>query len=115
MEGVVEEPLEAEMRMRRRMKMWVLAVTRRMITSTYLVIKTMVIKEVEDKEDLGKDLEEVVLEELVSSVVKKSIGPMNVHNTKEGQTEGQKVVQGLHMQMRKLNLSIQMMLKGEKP
>jgi hypothetical protein len=114
-EGVVEEPLEAEMRMRRRMKMWVLAVTRRMITSTYLVIKTMVIKEVEDKEDLGKDLEEVVLEELVSSVVKKSIGPMNVHNTKEGQTEGQKVVQGLHMQMRKLNLSIQMMLKGEKP
>ena len=109
-EGVVEEPLEAEMRMRRKMKMWVPAETRRMIPFIDLVIK-----EEEDEEDLDRDLEEVVLEELVSSVVKKGIGPMNVHNTKEGQIEGQKVVQGLHMQMRRLNLSIQMMLKGEKP
>ena len=86
-----------------------------MITSTTLVIKTVVIKEVEDEEDLGQGLEEAVSEELVSIVVKKGIEPMNVHNTKEGKTKGQKVVEGLHMQMRRLNLSIQMMLKGEKP
>lgn len=88
MEGVVEEILESEMRTRRKMKMWVPTKTRRMIPSTNIVIKKMVIKEEEDEEDLGKDLKEVVLEELVSNVVKKGIRPMNVHNTKEGYIEG---------------------------
>ena len=114
-EEVVEDLLGAEMRMKGKMKMWVLVEARRMITSTAFMIKIVVIKEVEDEEDLGQGLEEVVSEELVSIVVKKGIGPMNVHNTKEGQTEGQKVVEGLHMPMRRRSPSIQMMLKGEKP
>lgn len=101
--------------MRRKMKMWVPVETRRMITSTTLVIKIVVIKEVEDEGDLDKDPEEVVSEECVSSVVKKDFEPMNVCNIKEGQTKGWKVVEGLHMQVRRLNLNIQMMLKGDKP
>ena len=94
------------MRMTGKLKMWVPAEARRMITSTALVINTVVIKEVEDEGDMDKDLEEVVSKEHVSSVVKKDIEPMNVHNTKEGQTKGQKVMEGLHMQMRRLNPSI---------
>lgn len=103
------------MMMKRKVKMWVPAEAKGMTTSTALVIKTVVIKEVEDEGDMDKDLEEVVSEERVSSVVKKGIEPMNVHNTKEGQTKGQKVMEGLRMQMRRPNLNIQMMLKGEKP
>ena len=96
-EGVVEDLQKVEMMMKRKVKMWILAEAKEMKTSTTLVIKTVVIKEVEDKGDMDKDLEEVVSKERVSSVVKKGIEPMNVHNTKEGQTKGQKVVEGLRM------------------
>ena len=44
--------LEAEMRPKRRMKMWVLIGTRGMRVSTALVIKTLEIKE-EEVEDMG--------------------------------------------------------------
>lgn len=96
-EGVVEDLQEAEMMMKRKVKMWVPVEAKGMTTSTALMIKTVVIKDVEDEGDMDKDLEEVVSKERVSSVVKKGIEPMNVHNTKEGQTKGQKVVEGLHM------------------
>ena len=114
-EGAVEDLQEAKMMMKRKVKMWVPAEAKGMTTPIALMIKTVVIKEVEDKGDMDKDLEEVVSEECVSSVVKKGIEPMNVHNTKEGQKKCQKVMEGLCMQMRRPNLNIQMMLKGEKP
>ena len=115
MEGAMEDLQEAKMMMKRKVKMWVPAKAKGMTTSTTLMIKTVVIKEVEDEGDMDKDLEEVVSEERVSSVVKKGIESMNVHNTKEGQTKSQKVMEGLRMQMRRPNLNIQMILKGEKP
>lgn len=79
------------------------------------MVITMVNSEEDKEEDLEKDLGEVVSEELVSNVVKKGIEPMNVYNTKEGQTEKIKTMQKLHMQMKKLSLNILIMLKGEKP
>ena len=114
-EGAMEDLQEAEMMMKRKVKMWVLAEAKGMTTYTALMIKIVVIKEVEDEGDMDKDLEKVVSKECVSSVVKKGIEPMNVHNTKEGQKKDQKVMEGLCMQMRRPNLNIQMMLKGEKP
>ena len=53
-EGVVEGHLEAKMRPKRKMKMWVLADTREMRVSTAPVIKTSGIKE-EEVEDVDKD------------------------------------------------------------
>ena len=97
MEGAMADLQEAEMMMKRKVKMWVPAEAKGMTTSTTLMIKTVVIKEVEDEGDMDKDLGEVVSEERVSSVVKKGIEPMNVHNTKEGQTKGQKVMEGLRI------------------
>lgn len=44
----------------------------------------MVNNEEEKEEDLNKDLGEVVSKEPISSVVKKGIETVNVHNTKEG-------------------------------
>ena len=52
-EGVVVGHLEAEMRPRRKMKMWVLSGTKGMRVSTTPVIKTLEIRE-EEVEDMEK-------------------------------------------------------------
>ena len=52
-EGVVVGHLEAEMRPRRKMKMWVLAETRGTRFSTAPMIKTLEIRE-EEEEDVDK-------------------------------------------------------------
>lgn len=65
------------------MMRWVPTKIRRVIIFIAPVIKTMVNRE--EEEYLDKDPEEVVLEEPISSVVKKGIELMNVCNTKEGQ------------------------------
>ena len=52
-EGAVTGHLEAKMRTRRKMKMWVLVETKRMKISTPLMIKTVEIRE-EEVEDLDK-------------------------------------------------------------
>ena len=56
-EGVVESHLEAEMRNRRKIKMWVLAETRGTRVSTTPMIKTLEIKE-QEEEDVDKVQEE---------------------------------------------------------
>ena len=56
-ERVVVGHLEAEMRTRRKMKMWVLVETRGMRVSTSSMIKTLEIKE-EEVEGMEKDQEE---------------------------------------------------------
>ena len=53
-EGVVVGHLEAEMRPKRKMKMWVLVETRQMRVSTAPVIKTFEIRE-EEVEGVEKD------------------------------------------------------------
>ena len=53
-EGVAVGQLEAEMRPKSKMKMWVLVDTREMRVLTTLVIKTLGIKE-EEVEDMDKD------------------------------------------------------------
>lgn len=74
----MEDPLGIETRIRRKMKMWVLAEIRRVIIYITLEIKIMVNNEEEEEEDLDKDLGEVVSKETIFSVEKKGIEPMNV-------------------------------------
>ena len=52
-EGIVASHLEAKMRTRRKMKMWVLSKTRGMRVSTTPMIKTLEIRE-EEVEDVDK-------------------------------------------------------------
>lgn len=52
----------------------------------------MMNKEEEEEEGLYKGLGEVVLEELISNVVKKGIETMSVHNMKEGRQEEMKAM-----------------------
>ena len=75
--------LEAKMRPRRKMKMWVLAETRGMRVSTALMIKTLEIRE-EEVEDVDKVQEEDSFVVPISIVMKKVIVPLNSINDKEG-------------------------------
>lgn len=95
--------------------MWVPSEIREeIITITPIVRIMMNIKEGEEK-GLDKGLGEVVLEEHVSKVEKKSIEPLSVHNVKEEQTKEMKAMDELHMQTKKIDLNITMMQKGERP
>ena len=75
--------LEAKMRTRRKMKMWVPTESRGTRVSTTTVIKTLEIKE-EEVEDVDKVQEEEASVVLVSIVMKKVIDSLNVLNDKEG-------------------------------
>ena len=83
-EGVVKEEravvghLEAEMRTKRKMKMWALVKAKQMRLSTTPVIKTLEIRE-EEVEDVDKEASVV----LVSMAMKKVILPLNALNDKE--------------------------------
>ena len=81
--------LEAEMRPRRKMKMWVLAGTRGMRVSTTPVIKTLEIRE-----------EEEAFMVPISIAMKKVIMPLNALNDKEGHIGELNVKLGLLMWMR---------------
>ena len=95
-EGVVVGHLEAKMRPRRRMKMWVLAGTKRMRVSTTPMIKTLEIREEEEK-DVDKVQEEEPFMVPISIVMKKVIVPLNALNNKEGQIAELRVKLGLFM------------------
>ena len=74
--------LEAEMRPKRKMKMWVLADTREMRVSTTPVIKTLKIKE-EEVEDVDKDQEEEPSVVPVFITMKKVIVHLNALNDRK--------------------------------
>ena len=75
--------LEAEMRTKRKMKMWVLAKTRGTRVLTASVIKTLEIRE-EEVEDVEKDQEEGASMVPIFIAMKKVIMPLNALNDKEG-------------------------------
>ena len=75
--------LEAEMRPKRKMKMWVLVDTREMRVSTTLVIKTLGIRE-EEVEDMDKNQEEEASVVPIFIAMKKVIVHLNALNEKEG-------------------------------
>ena len=80
-EGEAVDHLEAAMKPKRKMKMWVLAEIRGMRVSTAPMIKTLEIKE-EEVEDVDKEEEAYVVP--VSIAIKKVIVPLNAFNDKEG-------------------------------
>ena len=82
-EGVVTCHWEAEMRTKRKMKMWVLVKTRGMHVSTALVIKNLEIRE-EEVEYVEKVQEEGDLVVHIFITMKKVIMPLNALNAKEG-------------------------------
>ena len=82
-EGVAVGRLKAEMRPKRKMKMWVLADKREMRVSTTPVIKTLGIRE-EEVDDMDKDQEEEASMVLVFIAMKKVIVHLNALNDKEG-------------------------------
>ena len=110
-EWVVVGHLEAEMKPKRKMKMWVLAGTRGMRVSTTLVIKTLEIRE-EEVEDVDKEEEASMLP--ISIAMEKVIMPVNALNDKEGQIGELRVKLGLLMWMRMHNHHIQRMQKEER-
>ena len=75
--------LEAEMRPKRKVKMWVLADTREMRVSTTPVIKTLGIRE-EEVENMDKDQEEEASMVHIFIAMKKVIAPWNALNAKKG-------------------------------
>ena len=81
-EEVVIGHLEAKMRPRRKMKMWVLARTRGMRVSTTPMIKTFKIRE-EELEDVDKVQEEEAFMVPISIGIKKVIMPLNALNNNE--------------------------------
>jgi hypothetical protein len=112
-ERLVDDHMEAEVKIKRRVKDLVPAKTKREIDHIILVIKIMETKEKE--EDLGKDLEEEDYVELVFNVEKKGIEPMSVLNIEEGNIEDLKVTLELPMWMKMQSLHILNMLKEERP
>ena len=94
--------LEAKMRPKQKMKMWVLADTKEMRVSTTPVIKTLGIRE-EEVEDVDKDQEEEASVVPVFIAMKKVIVHLNSLNDKEGQIGELMVMQGLLMWMRMYN------------
>ena len=111
-EGEVVGHLEAAMKPKRKMKMWVLARTRGMRVSTAPMIKTLEIKK-EEVEDVDKEEEASVVP--ISIAMKKVIVPLNVLNDKEGQIGELRAKLGLLMWMRMHNHHIQRMQKEERP
>ena len=107
-EGAVVSHLEAKMKPRRKMKMWVLAETKGMRLSTTLVIKTLEIKE-EEVEGMEKDQEEEASVVPIFIAMKKVIVPLNALNDKEGQIGELRVKLGLLMWMRMHSHHIQRM------
>ena len=93
-EGVVVGHLEVKMRLRRKIKMWVLVETRGMRVSTTLVIKNLEIRE-EEVEDVDKDREEEAFMVPIFIAMKKVIMHLNSLNGKEGQIGELMVKQGL--------------------
>lgn len=83
-EGLVVGLLEAEMRTRRKMKMWVPTKTRGMRVSIAPVIKTLETKE-EEVEDMDKVWKEESFVVHFFIAIKKNIKPMSALNSKEGQ------------------------------
>ena len=89
-EGVVKEEvavvghLEAKMRTRIKMKMWVLVKTKGTRVLTTFMIKTLEIRE-EEVEDVDKVQEEEASMVPISIAMKKVIMPLNALNHKEGQ------------------------------
>ena len=81
--GVVADHLEAKMRPRIKMKMWVLAKIRGMRVSTTPVIKNLEIR-VEKEEDMDKVQEEEASMVPISIAMKKVIMPLNALNNREG-------------------------------
>ena len=73
--------LEATMKPKRKMKMWVLVETRGMRVSTAPMIKTLEIKE-EEVEDMDKEEEASIVP--ISIVMKKVIMTLNALKDKEG-------------------------------
>ena len=98
-ERVVIGHLEAEMKTKIKMKMWVLAKTRAMKISTNSMIKTLESREVK-AEDMEKVQEEEAFVVPVSIVMKKVIDSLNVLNDKEGYIGELRVKLGLLMWMR---------------
>ena len=98
-ERVVVGHLEAKMRPRRKLKMWVLIETRGMRVSIAPMIKTLEIRE-DEVEDVDKDQEEEAFVVTVSIAMKKVIVPLNSLNNKEGQIRELRVKLGLLMWMR---------------
>jgi len=99
-EGEAVDHLEAAMKPKRKMKMWLLARTRGMWVSTTPMIKTLEIKE-EEVEDMDK--EEEASMEPISIAMKKVIMPLNALNDKEGQIGELRAKLGLLMWMRMHN------------
>ena len=112
-EGVAVGQLEAEMRPKRKMKMWVLADTREMRVSTTPVIKTLGIKE-EEVEDVEKDQEEEASMVPIFIAMKKVIMHLNALNGKEGHIGELMVMQGLLMWMKMYSHHILRMQKEER-
>ena len=82
-EGVMVGHLEAEMRTKRKMKMWVPTETRGTRVSISHVIKTLEIRE-EEVEDVDKVYEEEASMVPNFIAMKKVIMPLNALNAKEG-------------------------------
>ena len=85
--------LEAKMRPRRKMKMWVLVETIGMRVSTTPMIKNLEMRE-EEVEDVDKVKEEEASMVPIFIAMKKVIMPMNALNAKEGQIGEMMVKQG---------------------
>ena len=104
--------LEAKMRSKRKMKMWILAGSRGMRVSTAPMIKTLEIRE-EEVEDMDKVQEEAFVA-LVFIAMKKVIVLLNALNDKEAQIGELIVKKRLLMWMRMHNHHIQRMQKEER-
>ena len=91
--------LEAKMRPKRKMKMWVLADTREMMVSTTPLIKTLGIRE-DEVEEVDKDWEEETFMVPIFIAMKNFIMHLNALNEKEGQIGEPMVMQGFLMWMR---------------
>ena len=90
--GAVAGHLEAEVKPKRKMKMWVLAEAKGMRVST----KTLETRE-EEVEDVDKDQVEEASVVPVTIAMKKVIDSLNALNDKEGQIGELRVKPGLHM------------------
>ena len=94
-----------------RMRLKVVARTRREITQILSMIKKI---EIREEEEEGKELEEEASVEIVSTIMKKGIKNLNVLNTKEGMIEETNDELELCMLMKMPNHHTLKILKEEK-
>jgi hypothetical protein len=106
-EDLVDDLMEAKMKIRKRRMRPVVVRVRGEIISIKII-------EIKEEEDEDKDQEEEASVEHVFTVEKKVIGHMNVLNTKEGQIGEMMARLELHMWMKMQNHLILKMLKEEK-